>query len=287
MDTMRYIYLIFFTVCSYGIFAQTYNIGIRAGQNFATIRGATEEGEKFEFAGGFHFGISLQVNVAENFGIKTEILYNQNGFNQKYVGEGIYMIRKPNGGVVFERGNWDLNLVVSNAYLHLPITAQLKLSNKWEVFGGIYGGVLIGPTGRGVLRFESIENPDDILFRQSLDYSYGSDEAGGVTFNSSRAPKIRVDGEIVDVPPGVGAYYQFLEKRDNLIRSFDYGLISGVNYYLNRGFFVGLKLDYGLVDITNQSMDRSISEINEDNSFIRRDDKDKNISYQVSFGFKF
>lgn len=284
---MRYLYIVFFGVMTFAVQAQTYNVGIRAGQNFATIRGAEEENESLEFSGGFHFGISFQVNVAENFGIKTEILYNQNGYNQKFVGEGIYMIRKPSGGVVFERGNMDLNLVVSNAYLHLPVTAHLKINNRWEVYGGIYGGILIGPTGRGLLRFESIDHPDEILFRQSLDYNFNSNEAGGITFNQSRSPKIRVDGEIIDLPPGVGAYYQFLDKRDNLFKKFDYGLNLGANYYLNRGFYVGMKVDYGLADITNQSMDRSLNELNPDNSYLQRDDKDRVLSFQVSFGFKF
>ena len=267
--------------------AQEYNIGVRAGQNFSTIRGTAETGESLGYSRGFHFGINFAYNFTDDFSLRTELLYIQNGYKQEYMGDSYFMIRLNDGGITFENGSLDMSIENSNAYIQIPITGHLRLTRKWEVFGGVYVGMLIGPTGRGKLAFESTDNPDDIFFNQSLDYAYYGDEAGEIITFGNRPAIILVEGEDVVIPKVVGAYYQYLEKDGNLFNFLDAGLSAGVSYYFNRGFYLSLKGDFGLLDITNNNMDRSLRMLNPDNTLFLRQDKDAHLGISASFGFKF
>ena len=267
--------------------AQEYNIGVRAGQNFSTIMGNAEVGEETGFSRGFHFGINFAYNFTDDFSLRTELLYIQNGFKQTYQGEGYYMIRLNDGGITFENGVIDLTIENSNAYIQIPITGHLRLTRKWEIFGGVYAGMLIGPTGRGRMSFESTDNPEDIFFNQSLDFAYYGDEAGEIITFGNRPAIVLVEGTDVVIPKVVGAYYQYLEKNGNLFNFLDAGISAGVSYYFNRGFYLSLKGDYGLLDISNNRMDRSYRMLNPDNSLFLRRDRDTHLGIQVSFGFKF
>jgi hypothetical protein len=266
---------------------QEYNIGVRAGQNYSTTRGVAETGEELGYSGGFHFGINFSYNFLDNFALRTEFLYIQNGYKQNYIGDSYYMIRLNDGGVTFENGNLDMSLENSNAFLQIPITGHLRLTRKWEIFGGVYVGMLIGPTGRGRLSFESTDNPDDIFFNQSLDFAYYGDEAGEIITFGNRPAIILVEGNDVVMPKVVGAYYQYLNKDGNLFNFLDAGVSAGFAYYFNRGFYLSMKGDFGLLDMTNNRMDRSLRMLNPDNSLFLRNDKDAHLGIQVSFGFKF
>jgi hypothetical protein len=280
------ILLLLLSVTTYS-FAQEYNIGVRAGQNYSTIRGTAETNEEIGVSGGFHFGINFSYNFTDNFSLRTELLYIQNGYKQDFNGPSYYMIRKNTGGVVFEQGTREQTMEISNAYLMIPITGNIRLTRKWEAFGGVYLGMLIGPTGRGRLSFESTDNPDDIFFSQSLDYKFYGDKAGEIITVGQRPAIILVEGEDVVIPKVVGAYYQYLEKPGNLYNFLDAGISAGMSYYFNRGFYISAKIDYGLLDITNDKVDRSLETLNVDNSLKFRSDKDKHIGIQASFGFKF
>lgn len=283
----KYILLFFaLIIFSSDLKSQEYNFGVRAGQNYSTIRGPKEAGEDFGYSGGFHFGINFYYNFTDNFSLRTELMYIQNGYDWNFEGDSYYLIRK-NSGVKFEKGTAERNVIVSNAYLTIPVTAHLRLSRKWVVFGGAYLNMLIGPTGRGTLAFTSTDNPEDIFFRQSLDFRYYSDDLAEFVTAGTLPPLIFVEGEEVLIPKVVGAYYQYYEKKGSNYNFFDLGLSAGVSYYFNRGFYLSLKADYGFMDITNNEMDRSLVEQNEDNSYIYRSDSDKHLGFQVSFGFKF
>ncbi|HMQ05953.1 MAG TPA: outer membrane beta-barrel protein [Saprospiraceae bacterium] len=269
--------------------AQEYNIGIRAGQNYSKKLGPTEVGESIGFATGIHFALSFQYNIQSNFAVKSELLYIQNGYKLNFDGDSYYMIRKRNGGVKFEPGILEKSLDVSIASIQIPVMAIFRLSNKWEIFGGGYLGVIISPTARGNLRFQSTDHPEDIFFRQSLDYRYYNDLAGAVAGfgGGGRNAVILVDGVDEEVPRLIGAYYQYLDKSGTLFNAFDYGFTGGINYFLNRGFFIGYKIDYGMRDITNNRMHRSLVELNPDNSLKMRNDFERNFTMNFSFGFRF
>lgn len=280
-----------FTLLATIVMAQSYNIGIRAGLNYGKFSGPLEEviNEDYGVSSGFHFGINYAQNFTDLFSVRLEVLYIQNGSKQSFGGEGtesFYRIRVPNLPDVIERGQLDYKLDISNAYISFPLTAHINVSEKIELSAGAYVNILIGPTATGKLEFESTNNPDQIIFGQSLDFSYNSDQAGEAQ-TIGRSPQIIVDGVIVALPNLAGAYYQFNEKTTSAINDFGYGLVAGVSYNINRGFYVGLRADFGLSDITNNDIDISRSELGVNDTFILKDDKDTQFNIQASFGFKF
>ena len=266
--------------------------GVRAGLNYSTFLGPTETGvdESFGYSNGFHFGLSYSYDFTDLFSLRTELVYIQNGSTYDFKGESFYIIRQTEK-TTFEKGElefYDLN--ISNAYISIPVVANYRLNKKWEVFGGAYFNMLIGPTGRGQMKFVSNDRPEDIRFIRSLDFKYNSDEISEITGRSAGALTeigIRVDGDIVTLPKFAGAYTLQGEKTASLINFLDFGLTAGAHYFLNKGFFVGLTVDYGFPDLTDNKADFSLKELNPDNSFKFSDDKDSHFGIQASFGFRF
>lgn len=271
--------------------AQSFNIGVRAGLNYGTFRGPVEESinEEFGSSAGFHFGLNYAQNFTDIFSVRLEVLYIQNGTKQSFGGEGtesFYKIPIASGEDVIERGRLDYNLDISNGYLSFPLTAHINVTEKIELNAGVYLSMLVGPTAAGRQVFVSTNNPEQILFAQSLDYNYNSDNAGEGQ-SIGRSPQILVNGVIVALPRFAGAYYQFNEKRANAINFLDYGLVVGASYNINRGFYFGLRADFGLADVTDNDIDISRTELGPNDTFIYRDDKDMHFGIQTSFGFRF
>ncbi|MEM9546408.1 MAG: outer membrane beta-barrel protein [Bacteroidota bacterium] len=270
--------------------AQTF--GVKAGLNYSKFLGPTETGvnESYGFSNGFHFGLTYSYDFTDLFSIRTELFYIQNGSTYSYDGDSYYIIRQSDK-TTFEQGQltfYELN--ISNAYLSIPIVANYRLSNRWEVFGGAYMNLSIGPTARGQMRFVSNDHPDEIRFIQSLDFRYGNDnidEITGRSLGNLEDIGVLVDGEIVILPKFAGAYTQQGEKTATKINTLDYGLTAGAHYFLNRGFFVGLTIDYGLPDLTNNNADISLKELTPENNFIFSEDKDTHLGIKASFGFRF
>lgn len=289
-----------------GVNAQSFNIGVRAGLNSTKFIGPVEEGENYKFSSGFHFGLSYQYNFVDNFGLRAELEYTQIGGVKEYTGPSYFIIR--NGSdVIFEPGTLmgpgELNLrtdevlgedappgyllEVSNAYLNIPITAHVKLGRKIELLAGAYLGFNINPTANGSLRFDSSENIDDIFFEQSLNYRYYQDEALGF-IGSPGSTTVYVNDEPVNIPRVASAYYQQAIKENSTYRVFDLGLIAGANYYINKGFYFGGRVNYGLLDVTRSEMDFSFTDYDAvSKTQTTRDDKDLNLSLEFSLGFKF
>ena len=262
------------------------SIGVRAGWNFNRFSGPLEVGESFNYTNGIHFGINYGYKFTKNFMLRTELLYNQKGCEYKFDGKSYYQIYNSEK-TVYEVGRRTVKLEISNSYICLPVTAVFQLGSKFEVFGGLSADFLVSPKGRGTLRFESEAYPANIVFRQTLDYRYYSDVALAASTSNTGEAKIIVDGKIVGVPKAVGAYYQTDVKNGSLFNWFGMSAIGGVNYFINRGFYIGGRIEYGLLDLTNNKMDDSVVKLNDDFSLIKRDDKDLQLTYQMSIGFRF
>lgn len=291
-------------VCgSFILFSQGYNIGIRAGLGQNKFSGPSEANatEKYKLAGGFHFGINFQWNFTDVIGVRSEIVYNQTGSAYQFSSDdGYYLYRKLVTGTLAldlePRSDWPLlrdkkivNLNFSNSYLQLPITAHIRVNNKIEIFGGAYAGLLLNPLATGTITFgegDLFEFPH--IFVQGLEYDFNSDVAGQYNrFVNSRL--LIVNGRDVDIPGAVGAYYFFEDNTEyeQKFKSFDYGLTGGFAYYLNRGFYASMRVEYGMADITNTRGDISLQELNPDKTFIFNDDSDRNLGIYLSLGFKF
>jgi len=216
------------------------------------------------------------------------LLYVQRGATYNFADPEVYNIFRPVG--TFERfveiGDKEETIEISNGYLSFPITAQWQVSSKFELYGGISLDLLVNATGRGRLDFET----DEFFFEQSYDFRYNGDEAGEVPFRVGRGMVfIESNGELLTLWRTQAAYYKLFEneKVGNKFNLLDGHLIFGVNYFINSGFYVGIRGQYGLGDITNENLDFSVRELNDDNTFILRNDRDRSVSAAVSFGFRF
>ena len=292
---MRKLRIVLSIWCLVGITAtnaQEYNFGIRAGLNFSKFDGPTTKTEavieQFGYSNGFHFGITFDYNITDLFSLRTEFLYIQNGSEYTYEGDSYYRVFVDANNTVTERGSSVLRLDRSNAYLSVPLLASYKISPKFTIMGGVYGGMLIQPTGGGTLEFNSFDRPNEISFTQTLDYRYNSDLVMEGT-SPIRPIGVIVDGQKVNFPKSAGAYFQYFEneKNGNLINRWDAGVTGAVHYFLNKGFYIGLRADFGLMDITNDQVDRSLLDVNEDGSLIFDSHKDTHFGIHTSFGFKF
>lgn len=290
MKGFKHIAIVLFSILCLQGMAQDYNIGVRAGLNYSKFQGPSEEGvtEKFSLASGFHFGFSFTYNLNEFLGLRTELAYNQAGSKYKYEGDSYYIFRNSERvptptQIVYDSSRF--NLDVSNAYFSIPLTLHLRTLEKFEFYGGGYVNFLISSIGAGNLRFGSDEFPQH-TFTQGNNHNYKSDVAGGV---GQGAGQVLVLANGVRKPEysQVGAYYFQTTKEGNLYKSVDYGLIAGVAYYLNPGLYFGLRANFGLRDITNNLMDISRKELDENDGFILKSDDDRNLDIQLSIGFKF
>lgn len=288
---------------TFGLQAQGYNIGIRAGVGQTKFSGPSEANatETTPLSGGFHFGLNFQWNFNDIIGIRSEILYNQNGSSYQFESDnGYYLYRGliPNAGILDAetREEWPLlrdksiiKLDHTNAYLEFPQTVNIRVNEKFEVFAGGYFGLLLNPTAVGNITFgEGDLFAFPHIFKQGLEFDYNSDIAG--EFSRFLSPILLiVNQQDVDIPGAIGAYYHFENDTEfeNKFKSIDYGLIGGFSYYLNRGFYASLRVQYGLNDITRTQGDISYQELNSDKSFVFNDDFDRNLGFYLSVGFKF
>lgn len=275
-----------------GLSAQDYKFGIRAGLNLGRFNGPTIDNEMAResnsYSTGFHFGITWDYYLTDAVAIKTELLYIQHGTQNRYQGDGYYKIYLDDETTLVDQGAIDRKLNISNAYLTIPLMISGEVGKKWEVFGGVYGSLLVQPTGTGTFNYLSNENSDGIRFTQSLDYNYRNDVER--SFSNRVSPiLLLVDGEQTPIAKVAGAYYQFDEgeKSTNYVNRFDAGVIGGFNYFINKGFYIGARAQYGFADITDNSVDRVLTSLNSDGSIIASDDRDQQIAFQASFGFKF
>ena len=266
-----------------------HKVGVRAGANYGKFSGPLEENETYGISSGFHFGINYSYLLNDRLSFRGEILYTQKGTKQNYTDtiDGSYYIINPlESNINFVAiGDIEYNLEVTNSYLSLPFTTHYRIGKKFEAFGGFSLDFLIGPSARGLVDFST----DEFFFTQSLDHRYGADVAGGFNNFNSETVRIMFDGETLTMPRFIGAYYNYTTEQvtGQRFKRVDVNVIGGMNYFINPGFYIGARVEYGLLDITNNNMDVSLRELDNEQNFILRDDKDHSINLAVSFGFRF
>ena len=294
---MRYIlYLaIIATLACSSLQAQELSYGFKAGLNFSTFDGPLENGENgdspesYDFSSGFHIGIMFNRGFTDLFGIRAEVLYSQKGSRYRFEGEGYQPLHNRLGSRVFTRGNKEISLNITNAYIDVPISAYGKVLPWLEIHGGLSVGAIVSSSGTGELRYSGVSSIGLPIedFVVSLDHRYYMDVGGFEELGDE--PLLRtINGDQIEIPRSLGAYYDFEQGEDvNLFNRIDLGLQAGISVFLNQGLFVGLKFNYGLSDITNNEVDRSLINLGDNNEFIFSEDVDRNISLQASIGFSF
>lgn len=296
MKKINIILAILFITIS-GLNAQEFHFGIRGGTNLGKILGPSEEGveETQSYSTGFHFGIEALYSFNDYFSLGTELNYNQIGSKYHYHGTSYHIFFE--NKKVFTNDNVTYDLDISNSYLNIPINIFIRPFKKLELKLGGYMGFLISPTANGKLRFGT-------KFNQILNYNYYSDAKppvypysdGILIITNPEDPENQ--NENLATRKVAHAYYQYPTAdydKKHLYNLLDFGLNAGFNYYINNSLYLGINAQYGLSDITNNELDRSLKSIggNGDTIFgdedylIYRDDKDTNLNFQLSLGFRF
>jgi len=170
---------------------------------------------------------------------------------------------------------------------YIPLMVYARPVKWLEVSAGASVGVLIGGNGIGEVRFTNARTElgnsvDD--FAYNLSYNYGKDSFDDEVIILQ---SVSVDGSTANLPGTAGAYFDYDEDFGNYFNRFDMGLVAGISVFLNKGLYVGGRLNYGLSDVTNNAYDRSLVSLNADGTFMERADVDKNMTIQASVGFSF
>lgn len=273
--------------------AQELTFGFKAGLNFSRI--STEDIEQaggvdletFGQNSGFHLGVVVTNKISDFFGLRGEFMFSQKGGRYDFEGDSYLRLLSFSGDDrLIENGFRDMNLNISNAYIDIPLMVYVKPVKWLELAAGANVGVLISSTGAGELLFREESQSEDDAFRGiSLDYRFFGDNVGEFVDGSTEVRTIR--NTSFELPRTLQAYYDYPNGADTgLFNRLDFGIHASANVFINRSLFVGLRFNYGLTDITNDDVDRSLGEIN-GSDLILRDDFDRNISLQASIGFSF
>ncbi|MCB0687886.1 MAG: PorT family protein, partial [Saprospiraceae bacterium] len=255
--------------------------GFKAGLNYNTFSGPLDEPESFDRSTGFHIGIIFKKPLTDIFGLKGEFVYTQRGGEYNYNGPSSFLIQRETSPILIS-GTRNMTYNVSNNYLDFPLIVYGKFG-RFEFNTGFNISLLVGSVAAGQLKFTGT-NPVVNEFSMNLDYRFIGDEAREASQFSPQ--EIRISNENVSIPSQVGAYYEYDKKDGNQYRFLDFSYLAGLNFYLNDGLYLGLRGNFGLVDVTRSQMDRTYTTF-ENNVPVLRNDKDKQISYQLSLGFSF
>ena len=281
-------------------FSQDIKIGVRTGSSFYKLLGPLETNETQSFATGFVFAITGQYNLSESFGFRTELSYVQKSSLQEY-NDHFFTIIRPDLGSAGVRsaifGGDRYTLEKRFNIFSLPLHAVYRPTRKFEIFGGIDLDFTAGAAGEGNMAFRNSEVDPEISYIQALNYDYTSNFrseflAPAASFNLIIDYDLNQDGvvEKINVPKTIPAYYYFDFDEDRnfkTFRTFDVALAAGASYYINPGLYIRVKVNYGLRDTTFEEFDYSLQDVNDDATFIFRDDYDRKIGGQLSLGFQF
>ncbi len=286
---MRRIFLVLtVTALAFTAHAQNeFSGGFKAGLNFSTTDGPTEtDDETFTYNTGFHIGATFIYSITDIFGVKGEFMYSQKGTKYEYNGPSYFTFYTTNGTQIFATGNRRVDISVSNSYIDIPVMAYFKLG-RIELEAGVNGAVLVGSAGSGGVTFSGQSAIGDPVaeFTTGADFGYFRDDPGLESLLSAK--NITLNGIAVLQPESMGAYYEAADNDGKKYQRFDVGVNAGISFFLNQGLYVGARANYGLLDVTNEEQDLAQATLNTDNTYITRDDIDKNISFQASVGFRF
>ncbi len=281
---MKYVLALFLALSAGQLQAQL-RYGFKTGLNFARFNGPSETDktgkalETWKNVTGFHIGASFSYSLTDNIGLRGELLYSKRGAKYTYDGPSYSLFNLPNGNTLSSSSRYLIS--INNSYLDLPILAYGRFGD-FEISGGGYVGLLLQSVGDGSLVYNDASN-NNAQF--NLRYNYRKDDPGGSDADNEKV-LATVDGRQLELPKTVGAYYDYPEDRGNLYNTIDYGVMGGLAYYFSQSLYFGVRLQYGLADITNDRTD--VARFSTDQGNLRyRADQDRNFVLQASVGFGF
>ena len=281
---LKYAFALFLALSTCQLQAQL-RYGFKTGLNFARFDGPSETdkaGKSLEIwknVTGFHIGASFSFPFTDNAGLRGELLYSKRGAKYTYDGQTFSLFNLPNGNTLSSTSRYLIS--INNSYLDLPVLAYGRVGD-FEISGGGYVGVLLQSVGDGSFTYNDASN-NNVQF--NLRHNYRKDDPGG-SENDNETVIATLDGRQVELPKTIGAYYEYPEDRGHLYKTLDYGVMGGLAFYFSQSLYVGVRLQYGLADITDDRADLARSGTDQ-GALIYRADKDRNFVLQASVGFGF
>lgn len=293
MINVRTISLFVLLALPFCLTAQEISGGFKTGLNFSKFDGPvleTADGEALESFGyttGFHVGAIVNFKLTDIFGFRSELLYSQKGTNYTYSGDSYLRLYNQLGdrNIVLSTER-NTTISVTNSHIDIPILAYVRVG-RFEFAGGANAAVLLGSVATGEVAFREVNTAvgqqlDDIVI--TYDANYFQD--GYQIDNFSDPQTITIVNTPYIIPTIIGGYYDASDSEENLYHRFDVGLNAQVAFYLNQGLFLSTRLNYGLMDVTNEEQDIDFRRL-DNGQVITRDDFDRNFSLQASLGFSF
>jgi hypothetical protein len=274
------------------LMGQEWSGGIRAGLNYSRIDGPSEvdskesELEKNTLSSGFHIGGMITAKLNSTVGLRAEILYSQRGTDYQYQGDSYFRFFTEGGAVANSRGIRYTTLRVTNTYLDLPLSAYLRLG-KIELSVGGYGSIMLTSKGVGELNYNGKSTVGQMIepILIPLKYDYFKDQ-----FQQTGVPNakfITIDNRRVVVPATLGAYYDARDTGVPLFHRVDAGLQAGLGIFMSQGLYLSARIQKGVLDLTRAEQEFSLLNLDTAGKVIPRNDKDQNLSLQLSIGFSF
>lgn len=284
-----------------------FNIGIKAGLNFASIIGPSERSDtdtRLESGSAitrFLLAPTFRYAFTDRNGLILEAQYSQKGGNYTYAGKSYLIIDDVTSEALYFEGNRSVTLNINNGYLDIPVLFYNKLNDNVSLMAGGYVGFLLNSSGAGRLSFDAEERDfgnievDLQPISITLEHNYARDTIPlipGATqpiLNQNSVGAIEPFGD-ARAPTTTNAYYDYASKENNFYNGLDAGIILGVEYKFDTGLGIGLRGTYGLMDVSNNFYDYSkksaLDPENGDFSRILREDKDRNLVFQLYIGFE-
>lgn len=286
----RLLILVFLAAVSTSYGQQVFSGGFRAGLTFSRFSGPSETGddgqnlEEFKFSSGFHVGPTFNFRLSDLFGLRADLLYAQKGLNYDYDGPSFWVFEPVVGPPIYSVGTRRVSMDVTNSYLELPLTAYTRLG-PLEISAGINTAILVGSRGFGELTYSGRSTLGSNIdpFTINLEHRYSSD-----TYREKIATDFEsrlIEGRPVEIPLTIGAYYEAVDNGQKLYRFLDIGAVGGLSFFFNKSLFLGGRIHYGLLDVTNNRQDLSKRTLDTNRNYILRDDQDRNMVIYLSLGF--
>lgn len=278
--------LIFLSVTSYSQVEIKY--GVKAGLSFSDIKGDREKDaqgvdlEKTNLVTRFHAGLVFSMDlIKDKLSVAPEFMFVQRGAKYEYNGPGAFAFNTNNSDKRTIQGIEKEVRAVSNSYISIPVLFHYKPIKYVKIGAGLNFDFLVSSTATGETTLSWKDSRGEaqkaVLI---MDLNYYTDKVGEA---SAEMIAMEIDGgNKISHPQVLGAYYSHTKDEGNLYKVFDMGLNADLTVALSRGIGLGFRLNYGLLDITNDKMDLSQNDLS-----TTRADKDSNITYQVSLGFNF
>ncbi len=252
--------------------------GVKLGPSFNIVAsyGNTEDGESADMKLGFQGGLFYVTPISDKASLMVELAYEARGT----VSKKDYTINFPlidpttgapatnpqTGALVDPQAQYDISQEADSRhnYINLPILL---------LFGGEKFRYYIGPN-------------IGFLMSAKADFTRSTTITSELFPPANTTLETDVEADWLDYSSFKETYSTAPPDNGNFLNSLELGINIGAMYSFTDNIFIDLRLNQGITDTTNNDYDNSIYP-NANFGFDSREDTDRNLSIQLSLGYKF